>query len=94
LGAGSGDDFFLQTETLGDVEAGGGAGNTEAQFVGGSQSLLIKADSCVEDTGMIRGIDLKRGEMSGDAAPGVDSEEVRGDSYGQGCALFGVGRGT
>ena len=94
LGAGCGDDLGCEAEAAGDVEAGGGSGDAEAQLVGGGEGLLVEAYGGVEDAGVIGGVDLERGEVGGDAAPGVDGEEVRGDGDGEGCAFFGVGGGA
>ncbi len=76
LGAGGGDDLGLQAEAAGDVEAGGGSGDAEAQLVGWGEGLLVEAYGGVEDSGVVGGVDLERGEVRGDAAPGVDGEEV------------------
>ncbi len=94
LGAGGGDDLGRKAEARGDVEAGGGSGDAEAQLVGGREGLLVEADGGVEHTGMVGRVDLERGEVGGDAAPGVDGEEVRGDGDGQRRAFFGVGGGA
>ena len=94
LGAGGGDDLGLQAEAGGDVEAGGGSRDAEAQLVGGGEGLLVEADGGVEDAGVVGGVDLERGEVGGDAAPGVEVEEVGCDGYGEGCAFFGVGGGA
>jgi len=94
LGAGRGDDVWLEAEAGCDVEAGGGSGDAEAQLVGGGEGVLVEAHGGVEDAGVVGGVDLERGEVGGDSGPGVEREEVGGDGYGEGCALFGVGGGA
>ena len=43
---------------------------------------------------MVGGVDLERGEVCGDAAPGVEGEEVGCDGDGQSSALFGISGGA
>ena len=83
-----------EAEALGDVEAGGGSGDAEAELVGGGEGLLVEADGGVEDAGAVGGVDLERGEVGGDAGPGAEREEVGGDGDGEGGAFFGVGGGA
>ncbi len=94
LGAGCVDDGRVEAETGGDVESCGGSGDAEAELVGGGEGLLVEAYGGVEDSGVVGGIDLERGEVGGDDAPGVEGEEVGGDSDGEGCAFFGVSGGA
>ena len=89
LGACGGDDLGLQAEPGRDVEARGRSWNAKTQLVGRSQSLLVEADSGVEDSGMIGGVDLERGEVRGDAAPRVEGEEVSRDGDCEGRAFLG-----
>ena len=56
--------------------------------------MLVEPYGGIQHSGVIGGVDLERGEMCSDAAPCVDREEMRGDRYGERCALFGVGRGA
>ena len=94
LGAGGANDCGLHAEAFGDVETGGGSGDAESQFVRGSEGFLVEAYGGVEDAGVLGGVDLERGEVRGDAGPGVEVEEVFGDGDGEGCAFFGVGGGA
>ena len=43
---------------------------------------------------MLGGVDLERGEVCGDAGPGVELEEVLGDGDGEGGTFFRVGGGA
>src|SRR5258708_37273432 len=94
LGAGGRDDLWLQTEPRCDVEAGGGAGNSETQLVRRSEGLLIESNGRVEDAGVVGGVDLEGGEVRSDAAPGIEPEEVSCHGHGQGRALFGACGGS
>ena len=44
LGAGGADDVGAHAEAGGDVEAGGGAGDAEAELVGGGEGVCVEAD--------------------------------------------------
>ena len=83
-----------KSEPRGDVEAGGGSGNAEAQLVRRGEGLLVEPYRGVQDASVVGGVDLERGEVRGDAAPGVEAEEVRRDGYREGCAFFGIGGGA
>ena len=88
------DDGRTHAKTLGDVEAGGGSGNAEAEGVGGRQGFGIEADGGVAGAGAVGGKDLERGEVGGDDGPGAQGEEAGGEGDGEGGALFGVGGGA
>ena len=60
----------------------------------GDRVTGIEADGGVEDSGVLGGVDLERGEVGGDAGPGVEREEVFGDGDGEGGTFFGVGGGA
>src|SRR5271170_4935555 len=85
LGSGSADDLFLQAEPGGDVEPSRGTRNAESQLIGWSEGLLIEADGGVEYAGMVGRVDLERGKVGGNTAPGVQCEEVGGDGDGESC---------
>ncbi len=66
------------------------AGNAKAQLVRGRECLLVEAYGCVENTGMIGGVDLERREVGRDTAPGIECQEVGRNGDGEGRSFFGV----
>ena len=92
--AGGFDDCGIQSEPLRDVDAGGGAGHADFQFVGGLQRGLVEADGRIEHAGCIRAVDLQRSVMGGDDGHAADAAEMAGDGDGEGGAFFGIGGGA
>ena len=63
----------------------------------GARVCWLKPTAALRTPGSVPsggGVDLERGEVGGDAGPGVEREEVAGDGYGEGGAFFGVGGGA
>ncbi len=92
--AGGGDDGGIEADALGDVDAGGGSGNTEAELVGGRESLLVETDGGVDGSGSVFSVDLEGGEVGGDDGPGSAAEEMLGDGDSEGGAFLGIGGGA
>ena len=46
-----GDDLRIEADLLGDVDAGRGSRDADAQLVGGGQGSFVEADGGVEDSG-------------------------------------------
>ena len=93
-GAGACDDGGIQAEALRDVDAGGGAGNADFQFVGGLERGLVEADGGVQHAWGIRGVDLERSVMRGDDGQAADAAEMSSDGDGESGAFFGIGGGA
>ena len=92
--AGGRDDLGVQADAGSDVDAGGGTGYAQAQFVSRGEGPFVEADGGVEHAGGVDAVDLERGVVGGDEAPGAGVEEVFGDGDGEGGTLFGVGGGA
>ena len=43
----------IEAEALRDVDAGGGSGDADAQFVGGGKGFFVEANGGVEDAGVL-----------------------------------------
>ncbi len=87
----AGDDALVQAEALRGLNAGGGAGNAEAQLVVGNECDFIDAGGGVEHARSVGGVDLERGVMGGDERPRACFEEIAGDGDGERGAFFRIG---
>ena len=67
--AGGGNDGAVEAEALSGLNAGGRAGNAEAQLVVGNERGFIHAGGGVEHAGCVGGVDLERGVVGGDERP-------------------------
>ena len=93
-GARACNDGWIQAEALRDVDAGGGSGNADLQFVGGLERGFVEADRGIEHAWGIRGIDLERSVVRGDDGHAADAAEMSGDGDGESGAFFGIGGGA
>ena len=73
--AGGGDDAGVEAEALGGLNAGGGAGDAEAELVVGRERDFVDAGCGVEHAGGVGGVDLERGVVRGDERPRARREE-------------------
>jgi hypothetical protein len=83
----------VEAEALGGLNAGGGAGDAEAELVVGREGEFVDAGGGVEDAGGVGGVDLERGVVGGDERPAP-----RGGSgwrwRRRARAFFGIGGGA
>ena len=76
------------------MNAGGGAGDAEAELVVGNEGGFVDACRGVEHAGGVGGVDLERGVMGGDERPRARREEKRGNGDGERGAFFRIGGGA
>ena len=88
---GGGNDGAVEAEALGGLNAGGGAGDAEAELVVGNERSFIDAGGGVEHARRVGGVDLERGVVGGDERPRAAFEEMRGDGNGERGAFFRIG---
>ena len=88
--AGGGDDAGVEAETLGGLDAGRCAGDTQAQLIVGNKSDLIHTGSGVQHPRSIGGVYLERGVMGRDERPRASGKKVRCNCDGQCRALLRI----
>ena len=75
---------------LRDIDSRRRAGNAQPQLVGRRERLRVKADRGIDHAALFGRVDLKRGVVGRDQAPGLAPEQVAGDRDCQGRSLLRV----